>query len=429
MTELTKEMVEIVDAIENTNQNMFITGKAGTGKTTLLHHIMRSSKKNIVVVAPTGVAANNAGGETIHRFLQISPDSQEDNHSIVKMNMGKRSAIRNLDVLVIDEVSMVRCDLMDKISERLRIIRHINLPFGGAQVVMIGDLYQLSPVCKADERKKLLEKYDGVHFFHADVFSKVSFIKKELTKVFRQSDDTFVQMLNRIRSYEATDDDLAALEECRDLSICNDYSSDYIHLCTHRKTADDINSSMLGTPTHSFQVETTGTFPDSAMTCEKILLLRVGARVMTIANNVNDGYYNGSVGTVVDIKETSVFVEMDEGGVVEVGKHTWKNYEYVGKGKNVEQVTKGTCTQIPLILAWAITIHKSQGLTFNKVAIHIGGVFDAGQIYVALSRCVSLKNLAIDRFILPKHIIRNGDIQMFEKYLAKHNNTFQKQYL
>lgn len=425
--ELTDEMREAVRIIRDTNENLYITGKAGAGKTTLLRYIARNISKNMVVTASTGIAAINANGMTLHSLFCIpthflGPDATPK----FKVKKQRRDLWCILDTVIIDEVSMVRPDIIDFIDRLLRVNRNPNLPFGGVQIVMFGDLYQLPPVIGANEQEVFYRYYDGPYFFYANAFRNTGFHVVELTHVFRQRDDEFVNVLNRIRNYQATKEDYKFLEVTHDVIVSNDLSQGYIHVCAYNRDAQDINRRMLGTPTHSFTANLTGEFSEQQFPGDIILNLRVGARVMLLANDLTRGYCNGSLGEVKAINDDYVTVKLDNGIIADVHRYTWSNNEYVTENNVVKTVERGHCEQFPLMLAWATTIHKTQGLTFDKVVIHAKHTFCPGQMYVALSRCRSLDGIVTDHFIKPWHIIPDYRLNDFEKAYSV-NNYYQRE--
>ena len=425
--ELTDEMRKAYDIIANSNDNVFITGKAGSGKTTFLRHLIGNAKKKFIVTAPTGVAAINAKGVTLHSQFNIplgfiSPDTDPAK----RYNKNLMEICKNFDVLVIDEISMVRPDVIDYIDRTLRMYRNSGVPFGGIQVVMLGDLFQLSPVVKQEEQKIMLTFYEGFHFFYAAVWEEKGFHIFEFTKVFRQSDDRLVNMLNNIREYVFTKEDKELLASLRNMQVVNDYDNGYIHLCSRRVTVAEINARMLGEADATFKSETKGDFSPTSKPCEDELNLRIGCRVMILVNDPNKTYHNGSTGTVTGYDTSKIQVKLDNGVSVGIGRNTWNEMEYKVVDGEVKQYEKGSFTQFPLALAYACTIHKSQGLTFDRVALHVGHIFSPGQIYVALSRCRSLEGIAIDSLISKRHIIKDEQLVRFYDAIRKTDNYFSR---
>lgn len=424
---LTNEMAEAFQLIEETTECLYITGKAGTGKTTFLKYIVENTHKNIIVAASTGIAAINAGGVTLHSLFNIPLSVQNPNEMLKgRLYSDKVELFQKLDTLIIDEISMVRPDAIDYIDRRLRLYRMCNEPFGGVQVVMFGDLYQLPPVVKKEEKDILLQLYRGVYFFYAHVFIEGGFKVIELSTVFRQSDSRFVEILNHIRSYKLTSRDIDDLDVLRDRREATNYNNGYVHICAYKRDVQKINSQMLGTPTHTFNAIFEGDFPTSSAPCDSALALRVGARIMMLSNDPGHQYCNGSTGEVTNIESNNVTVRLDNGSVITVMPYKWEAKEYkMNKGKLLT-IDKGSCTQLPLTLAWAITIHKSQGLTFDKVAIHAGSIFAPGQLYVALSRCRTMEGIVSESFINNKHIIPDRELMAFEQAVKACKNIFNR---
>ena len=396
--------------VEATGRSVFLTGKAGTGKTTFLRHITQSTTKRFVVLAPTGVAAINAGGSTIHSFFQLPlcpylPDVKE---LITEYQMPERyrslrkeriKIIRTLDLLIIDEISMVRADLMDAMDMILRKYRHNDKPFGGVQLLMIGDAQQLSPVVKENERQYISQVYQSPYFFHSKALQKLSYVTIELQKVYRQQDADFVNILNGIRENNPTAEILKALN-----SRVNAYEGDddVIRLTTHNAQADKVNSMKLEElpgEAMTFGAEIEGEFPENSYPADEVLTLKKGAQVMFIRNDSEAGFYNGKIGKVSEIKANGQVTVTDSDGLdIIVSPVEWTNSQYVldDESGEIQQSVVGTFKQLPLRIAWAITIHKSQGLTFDMVIIDAGAAFAFGQVYVALSRCRTLEGISLE---------------------------------
>jgi len=415
------------DFLQFTNQNIFLTGKAGTGKTTFLRNLKKSSPKRMVVVAPTGVAAINAGGVTIHSFFQMSfgpqipvdpnqqrPISPEGNFAAKRFSREKINIIRSLDLLVIDEISMVRADILDGIDEVLRRYKNRFKPFGGVQLLMIGDLQQLAPVVKDDEWSILKAYYDTCFFFSSRALKRSKFMGIELTHIFRQSDQRFIDLLNKVRENRM---DEATLQELNKRYI-PDFSPEdkegYITLTTHNNQSQQINDSKLGklkTKSYRFKAEVQGEFPEYSYPADPELELKVGAQVMFAKNDLSaeKRYYNGKIGKITGIGDDEIEVLCPGDPMpIEVEKAEWQNSKYTlnESSQEIQEEIIGTFTQFPLKLAWAITIHKSQGLTFEKAIIDARASFAHGQVYVALSRCKTLEGLVLSTPIAT-HSVKN----------------------
>jgi uncharacterized protein YpbB len=425
--------------INQTNRTIFLTGKAGTGKTTLLHKIVQSTQKNTVIVAPTGIAALNAGGVTIHSFFQLPfgafiPDNQSPNvGSYVKhenkttlkrhfkMNKRRISIIRNLELLIIDEVSMLRADLLDAIDFVLKFVRRNNDPFGGVQVLFIGDLLQLPPVVKNEEWNLLNNYYYGIYFFNSQVLTVFPPLVIELTKIFRQQDDEFIDLLNNLRNNRITEENITLLNSKVIREIDSLDKSGYITLSTHNSKADEINAKELNKITSRsshYSAEITGDFPEHIFPIDQRLELKVGAQVMFVKNDIGleKKYYNGKIGTIDFLSEYEVIVSFpEEKKKITVEKYEWSNIKY-NLNEATQEITDeiiGTFVQYPLKLAWAITVHKSQGLTFDKAILDVNDVFAPGQAYVAFSRLRSLDGLKMLRPIQNKSISMDQQVKDF----------------
>ncbi|MDR1861046.1 MAG: helix-turn-helix domain-containing protein [Bacteroidales bacterium] len=393
------------DFVCYTNRNVFLTGKAGTGKTTFLRNLRTQTFKRMVVCAPTGVAAINAGGATIHSFFQLPfgpqlPDAPSDQTSS-RIRKNKIEIFKSLDLLVIDEISMVRADLLDSIDRTLRRFRNAKQPFGGVQLLMIGDLQQLAPVVKDDEWELLKPYYDTCYFFSSIALKKAEYICIELKHIFRQSDERFIHLLNKVRNNNM---DIETLNELNKRYI-HDFTppsgDKYIILTTHNFQANDINNKKLAElngRTVSSKARIEGDFPDDRFPTEQTLELKVGAQVMFVKNDSAKQYFNGKIGTISAISNDTISVSCPgDSQPVITGREEWENTSYSlnEESKNIEEKVLGKFIQFPLKLAWAITIHKSQGLTFEKAIINARAAFAAGQVYVALSRCKSLEGLVL----------------------------------
>ncbi|WP_347067189.1 helix-turn-helix domain-containing protein [Flavobacterium sp. WV_118_3] len=423
--------------INQTQKSVFLTGKAGTGKTTLLREIITTTHKNTVVVAPTGIAALNAGGVTIHSMFQlpfaaflpdantdpyISENSRFENRNTLsrhfKMNGAKRAVIQNMELLVIDEVSMLRVDIMDAMDFMLRKVRRNEMPFGGVQVLFIGDLLQLPPVIKNEEWSVLQRYYRGKFFFHSHVIQQNPPLYIELDKIFRQTDSEFISVLNNLRNNTVTTNDLAILNQYVQPDFDFKKNPGFITLTTHNAKADAINSTALEEldgEVYTFLPEIVGDFPDKIFPVEEQLKLKVGAQVMFVKNDLSfeKQYFNGKMGVVKSISPREIFVHFpEENKTIEVERYEWKNIRYYvdEMTKEIEEEILGTFTHYPIKLAWAITVHKSQGLTFDKAALDVSQVFLPGQAYVALSRLRSLKGLILLSAIQMNGISNDADV-------------------
>lgn len=413
-----------------TGRNVFLTGRAGTGKTTFLKELRKISSKRIVVTAPTGVAAINAGGVTIHSLLQLpfglfNPESP--NLSVINSKKSKLNILRSLELLVIDEVSMVRADLLDEVDYVLRKYRRNERPFGGVQLLLIGDLQQLSPVVKNDELPFLSRFYNSPHFFSARVWEKTSFITIELDKIHRQSDQIFIDILNKIRTKDIDDILLEKLNQRYNPEKKIPKNDNTIILVALNRQADSINKSRLAAinmPEHIFTAEIKGDFPENSYPVEKELRIKIGASVMFVKNDseIVKRYYNGKIGVVSDIEDSHVVVKCEEeDSEIIVKPETWENTAFVTDENTAEikEEIRGTFTRIPLRLAWAITVHKSQGLTFGKMILDPQGSFAHGQLYVALSRSKTLEGLQLINPVKRSDIITDSTVETFSNDNSK----------
>jgi len=418
--------------ILETGKNMFLTGKAGTGKTTLLHEIIETTNKNAIVVAPTGVAAINAGGMTIHSTFQlpltafipasvanVDPTYFTDRNNLVnnhKVRKEKIQLLNELDLLVIDEISMVRADMLDAVDFSLRRYRRNRNPFGDVQVLAIGDLFQLSPVVKNHEWKVLQQYYPNMFFFNSQAWQKANPLKIELKKVYRQDDENFIQILNNIRIGNKVTTDIDVLNaQCKP---AND-TKGIITLTTHNNKANQINRNALNaltTKPKNFKAQVTGKFSESAYPTLAEIQFKEGAQVMFIRNDPDKMYFNGKIGIITSIQNKTINVQCEGDPMpIKVDPIEWKNTKYT-LDKDTQEIKKddiGSFTQMPLKLAWAVTVHKSQGLTFDKMVVDLEDTFAAGQLYVALSRCRSLEGLYLSSKIGVHNIIVDRNIVQF----------------
>jgi hypothetical protein len=440
----TNEQLELAKKyVEETNTNIFLTGKAGTGKTTFLKTLKETTFKRMIVVAPTGVAAINAQGVTIHSFFQVSfgpfIESRADNNDTrYRFSRQKKEIIRSLDLLVIDEISMVRADLLDAIDYTLRRFRKggKNLPFGGVQLLMIGDLQQLPPVCKDEEWNLLRDYYDTQYFFSSLALKKSNFITINLQKVFRQKDERFINILNNVRNNNITDEVIDQLNNRSNIDFDPSCDEGYVILCTHNYQAQRINENKLRQidyPSYVFKANITGEFYESAYPNEFELELKREAQVMFVKNDMGEmskrKYYNGKIGKIVDIDEDMIKIHCpgDDDDII-VKKYVWNNYHYSVNPDNNEIIEEsiGTFEQYPIKLAWAITIHKSQGLTFEKVIIDSNKAFASGQVYVALSRCRTLEGIILTSSFNPESIITDQTLIRFDQEQENNPPTIEK---
>lgn len=415
--------------LENTGTHLFLTGKAGTGKTTFLKRLKEVSPKRMIVVAPTGVAAINAGGVTIHSFFQLpfgpyipsanGAGSQSSGFSN-KFSRDKINIIRTMDLLVIDEISMVRADLLDAISDVLCRYKDRTKPFGGVQLLLIGDMQQLAPVAKEEEWNLLKEHYTSAFFFDSKALAESRYFCVELTHVYRQNDSTFINLLNNIRESCFDDETLHQLNKRYIPDFRPDDKQGYITLTTHNYQAQQINNrklSELPGKSYRFTAEINNDFPEYSYPTDNKLELKCGAQVMFVKNDSSGDhrYYNGKIGKIVFINPNKITVVGEDGNEIPVEKETWSNVKYTihPESKEITETIAGTFSQYPLKTAWAITIHKSQGLTFEHAIIDASAAFSHGQVYVALSRCKTLEGLVLSSPITRNAMINDLRIQEF----------------
>lgn len=433
---------QAVAFVTQTNKHLFLTGKAGTGKTTFLKYIVENCFKKMAVVAPTGVAAINAGGVTIHSFFQLPFGMYIQHHPAVwggvesavynknqllgqlRLSSSRRDLIRELDLLIIDEVSMVRADLLDAVDTVLRSVRRRHYePFGGVQMLFIGDLFQLPPVVKDQDFPLFYENYKSAFFFDSKVIQEAVPVYLELKKIYRQKDEKFIGLLNNIRNNCCKENDFHSLHAYYQPDFSPDGEDSYIILTTHNYKADTINKHQLAKlpgRLYKFESRITGQFPENAYPVEQTLHLKIGAQIMFIKNDKGEvrKYYNGKIGIIkeIDEEEDTIYISFPgEKETIELPLETWRNirYQYEQQSDKISEEELGSFTQYPIRLAWAVTIHKSQGLTFDKAVIDAGASFAAGQVYVALSRLRSLNGLILHSAITEKNILTDPDVIAF----------------
>ena len=431
-----REWQQALQIIQYTRRSLFLTGKAGTGKSTFLRYISQNTKKKNVILAPTGIAAINAGGQTLHSFFKLPfhpllpNDSRYNARNIrktLKYNGELTKLLRELELIIIDEISMVRADIIDFIDKVLRIYcRNMREPFGGKQLLLVGDIFQLEPVIKEEEWRLMQPFYASAYFFSAKVWQEMELLSIELRKVYRQSDSEFIAILDRIRENRATDQDLAAINSRYGATYEPSSRNLEITLATRRDTVDWLNEqklSELDGESSTFKGKIKGEFPLTSLPAPMELEIKPGAQVIFVKNDKEKRWVNGTIGIVIGIDEEEGIIGVcdEDGNEYDVGVEIWENmrYTYDEKEQKIVEELLGTFQQFPLRLAWAITVHKSQGLTFRQVKIDFsgGGAFAGGQTYVALSRCTSLKGITLEEPIRRSDIfVRNEVVQFARRY-------------
>jgi len=430
--DLNPQFVHALDLMENSPDSLFITGRAGTGKSTLLQYFKKNTLLNIVILAPTGVAAVNIGGATIHSFFKFKPDITMEKAWVLGGKAKKPDLYKNLDAIVIDEISMVRADLLDCIDAFMRRVCGTMEPFGGKRVILFGDLYQLPPVVTRDDIEIFRTRYDSAFFFSADVISRTSLQFIELDHIYRQTDNEFIRVLNAIRENVASDKDLSLLNT----RVYEEYApppEEYvIHLTGTNRDAEAYNTYQLNSlegETFVYNATSTGTFDRRTEPAPRELILKIGAQVMMTSNDREKRFINGTVGRVEELSYENgtpvASIRLTTGKLIDIGPNSWEmfKFNYHEKTRKITTEVAGTYTQLPLILAWGITIHKSQGKTFDRLAIDLPQSFAHGQTYVALSRATSLEGIVLKRPLTKRHIIMDPIVTTWLTMLRNTSST------
>lgn len=416
--------------LQNTHKSVFLTGKAGSGKSTFLKYICKNTKKKNIVLAPTGISAVNVGGQTLHSFFKIPfkpllPDDPEFSPRKIRQTLryskDKVKIIRELELIIIDEISMVRADIIDFIDKVLRVYsNNMREPFGGKQLLFVGDVFQLEPVVTRDMRDILSRFYTQFFFFNARVFGDLGLVPIELQKMYRQTDNTFLSLLDRVRNNHASAQDIAQLNQRYNPNF-TDNGEFVITLAMRRDTVDAINDEhmrALTTPEYTFTGVITDKFPENELPTNKELVLKQGAQVIFIRNDKDNRWVNGTLAKVYEVSDDTLKVEMENGEIYKLEREMWENmqYTYDEKEKKIIESVLGTFSQFPIKPAWALTVHKSQGLTFNNVVIDFGGgAFTSGQTYVALSRCTTLEGITLLKPLSARDIIVSTAVVAFSR--------------
>ncbi len=406
--DINQEKKKLFNIMNNSNRNLFITGKAGTGKSYLLKYFRKHTKKNVLYTAPTGIAALNINGVTLHSVFGF--DNLKD-EAIIKLSSNKKQMLKKIDTLIIDEISMVRVDVFNQIDKILKYVCDNNRPFGGKQVILFGDLFQLPPVVKTDEKKGLEDKFGGVFFFNSEAYKKGNFGFSELEEIFRQSDENFINILNDIREGKTTSEDIKNLNKRHNQTI----PKRAVQIVPKKDEANRINEdnlNKLGGKEYTYEAETLfGKTTEADFPCDYELKLKVGALVMLIANDQEKRWVNGILGIVSKLKENEITITID-GKDYKIERYTFNKYrcEYDEEKKKLEYIVEASISQFPVILSYAITIHKSQGQTYQQIICNLDNCFAPGQAYVALSRCANFDKLFITNEVTPASIITDKNV-------------------